>query len=221
VSLWRDLPDRLCADLKRAGFAFDRLGHGRSDPWPAPPDHRFLEVESKQRLPEVLRQAGIRHPVLFGHSDGGSIALLFAAAFPGVPAAVVSIAAHVLVEEATLAGIDATASSWRATDLPSRLARHHGAKTEAVFRAWSETWRGEEFRGFSAVEAIRTIRCPLLVLQGERDEYGTRAQVEAIAGAVSGPVRTVVLPGLGHFPHREDPDRVLSETESFLAEFRA
>jgi pimeloyl-ACP methyl ester carboxylesterase len=221
VSLWRDLPDRLCADLRREGLAFDRLGYGKSGPWPAPPDHRFLEVEATLRLPEVLRQAGIERPVLFGHSDGGSIALLFAAAFPGVPAAVVSIAAHVLVEEVTLSGIDGTVAAWRSTDLPARLAKHHGAKTEAVFRAWSETWRAPEFREFSAVEAIRPIRCPVLVVQGEKDEYGTLAQVEAIAGAVSGPVRTLVLPGLGHFPHREDPDRVLAATESFLTEFRA
>ena len=221
VSLWRDLPARLCTDLRREGFAFDRLGFGRSDPWRAAPDHRFLEVEAKERLPEVLRQAGIEHPVLFGHSDGGTIALLFASAFPESPAAVVSIAAHVLVEEATLAGIDRTVAAWRSTELPSRLAKHHGEKTEAVFRAWSETWRGQDFRGFSAVDAIRSIRCPLLVVQGERDEYGTLAQVEAIAGAVRGTVRTAILPGLGHFPHREDPDRVLSETESFLSEFRA
>ena len=221
VSLWRDLPDRLCADLRREGLAFDRLGHGRSDPWPVPPDHRFLEVEATRRLPEVLRQAGIERPVLFGHSDGGSIALLFAAAFPGAPAAVVSIAAHVMVEEVTVAGIDEVAAAWRSTDLPARLGRHHGAKTEAVFRAWSETWRDPGFRGFSAVEAIRPLACPLLVVQGEKDEYATLAQVEAIAGAVSGPVRTAVLPGLGHFPHREDPDRVLAETESFLTEFRA
>lgn len=221
VSLWRGLPDRLCADLKREGLAFDRLGFGKSDPRPAPPGRRFLEVEARERLPEVLRQAGVERPILFGHSDGGSIALLFAAAFPDVPAAVVSIAAHVLVEEITLAGIDETVAAWRSTDLPARLGRHHGAKTEAVFRGWSDTWRAPEFRGFSAVEAIRPLRCPLLVVQGEKDEYGTLAQVEAIAGAVTGPVRTVVLPGLGHFPHREDPERVLAETESFLTEFRA
>lgn len=221
VSLWRDLPDRLCADLKREGLAFDRLGFGKSDPRPAPPDRRFLEVEATERLPAILRQAGIERPVLFGHSDGGSIALLFAAAFPDVPAAVVAVAAHVIVEEVTLSGIDETVAAWRSTDLPARLAKHHGAKAEAVFRGWSETWRGPDFRSFSAVEAIRPLRCPLLVIQGEKDEYGTIAQVEAIAGAVSGAVRTVVLPGLGHFPHREDPERVLAETESFLAEFRA
>jgi len=219
VSLWRDFPDRLCSALGCEGLVFDRLGFGKSDPWPRTPDHRFLEVEARERLPEVLRQAGVERPLLFGHSDGGSIALLHAAAFPSRPAAVVSIAAHVMVEDATLGGIDAAVEAWRTTDLPARLARHHGGKAEAVFRAWSETWRDPSFRGFSAVEAIRPVRCPLLVLQGENDEYGTLAQVEAIAAAVSGPVRTVVLPGLGHFPHREDPDRVLEETRSFVSDF--
>ena len=221
VSLWRDFPDRLCAALGREGLAFDRLGFGRSDPRPGPPDHRFLEVEATERLPEILRQAEIAGPVLFGHSDGASIALLFAAVFPAIPAAVVSIAAHVFIEEVTLAGIAETVEVWRTTDLPARLGRHHGEKTESVFRGWSETWRDPRFRHFSAVEAIRPVRCPVLVLQGEKDEYGTVAQVEAIASAVSGPVRSLVLPGLGHFPHREDPERVLSETERFLAELGA
>ena len=188
---------------------------------PRAPGPRFLEVEATERLPEVLRQAGMTRPVLFGHSDGASIALLFAAAFPSVPAAVVSIAAHVFIEDVTLSGIDETVEAWESTDLPARLARHHGEKTEAVFRGWSETWRNPAFRGFSAVEAIRSIRCPVLVLQGENDEYGTVAQVDAIASAVSGPVRRLVLPGLGHFPHREDPGRVLAETERFLADFGA
>jgi pimeloyl-ACP methyl ester carboxylesterase len=219
VSLWRDLPDRLCSALGREGLAFDRLGFGLSGPRPGPPGLGFLQAEATERLPEVLRRAGIRRPVLFGHSDGASIALLFAAAFPDVPAAVVSIAAHVFVEEVTLAGIDEAVRAWETTDLPERLGRHHGAKAESVFRGWSETWRDPAFRGFSAVEAIRPLRCPLLVIQGEKDEYGTVAQVEAIAAAVSGPVKTLVLSGLGHFPHREDPEKVLAATESFLAEF--
>lgn len=221
ISLWRDLPDRLCASLGREGLVFDRLGFGRSDERPAPPGPRYLAVEAAERLPEVLRQAGIARPVLFGHSDGGSIALLFAAAFPEVPAAVVSIASHVFIEEVTLAGIEDAVREWHATDLPARLSRHHGGKAEAVFRGWSETWRDPGFRGFSAVETIRSVRCPVLVLQGEKDEYGTVAQVEAIAAAVSGPARSVVLPGLGHFPHREDPGRVLAETERFLSDFGA
>ena len=186
VSLWRDLPEQICGALGREGLAFDRLGFGRSDPRPRPPDQRFLEIESTERLPDVLRQAGIARPVLFGHSDGASIALLFAAAFPGIPAAVISIAAHVFIEEVTLAGIDETAEAWLKSDLPARLGRHHGEKAESVFRGWSETWRDPRFRLFSAVDAIRSIRCPVLVIQGERDEYGTIAQVEAIATAVSG-----------------------------------
>lgn len=221
VSLWRDLPDRLCAALGRAGLVYDRLGYGHSDPWPEAPGHSFLEVEARRRLPAVLRQSGVDRPVLFGHSDGATIALLFAAFFPEVPAAVVSVAAHVFIEDVTLAGISETAAAWRTTDLPARLARHHGEKTEAVFRSWSETWHDPAFGDFSAVEAIRSIRCPVLVIQGEKDEYATRAQVDAIASSVSGPVRSLLLPGLGHFPHREDPGGVLAATERFLRDFDA
>ncbi len=219
VSLWRNLPERLCGELGREGLVFDRLGFGRSDARPAPPDQRYLEREATERLPEVLRQAEVASPVLFGHSDGASIALLFAAAFPEAPAAVVSIAAHVFIEDVTLAGIDRAAEAWSKTDLPVRLERHHGEKTESVFRGWSETWRDPAFRHFSAVETIRSVRCPVLVIQGENDDYGTAAQVESIARAVSGPVRSLILPALGHFPHREDPARILSETERFLSDF--
>lgn len=221
ISLWRDLPERLCAAARRDGLVYDRLGYGRSDPWPAPPGLDFFDVESRRSLPEVLRRAGIDRPVLFGHSDGATIALLFAAAFPDVPAAVVAVAGHVFIEKETVAGVEEAAVAWRTTDLSVRLARHHGEKAESVFRFWSETWRDPEFRGFSAVEAIRPIRCPLLVLQGEKDEHATAAQVEAIASAVSGPVKTVLLPGLGHFPHREDPERVIAETARFLEEHGA
>ncbi len=221
ISLWRDLPDRICGALGREGLVFDRLGFGRSDPRPVPLDPGFFEVEAKERLPEVLRQAGISRPVLFGHSDGATIALLFAAAFPEVPAAVVSIAAKVFLEEVTLAGIDEMVEAWRTTDLPSRLARHHGEKTEAVFRGWSETARDPAFRRYSAVEVVRSIRCPVLLVQGEHDEYATVAQVEAIESAVSGPVRRLVLPGLRHFPHREDPESILAATGRFLLDFGA
>ena len=221
ISLWRDLPERLCSSTGRDGLVYDRLGYGRSDPWPDTPGLGYFDVEYGQSLPEVLRQADIERPVLFGHSDGATIALLFAAAFPDVPAAVVAVAGHVFIEEETVAGVEEAAISWRTTDLPVRLARHHGEKAESVFRFWSETWRDPAFRGFSVVEAIRPIRCPLLVLQGEKDEHATAAQVEAIASAVSGPVRTVLLPGLGHFPHREDPERVIAETARFLEEHGA
>lgn len=221
ISLWRDLPERLCASLGRTGLAFDRLGFGRSDPRLAPPGPDFLSVEATRILPEVLRQAEVSRPVLFGHSDGASIALLFAGALPEVPAAVVSVAAHVFVEEETLAGIAAATRDWETTDLPVRLGRHHGEKTEAVFRAWSGSWFHPGFRTFSAAEALRAIRCPVLAIQGGADEYGTPAQLEAIASSAGGPVRTLLLPGLGHFPHREEPESVVAETARFLADFGA
>ena len=221
VSLWRDLPDRICGALGREGFVFDRLGFGRSDLRPEPLDPGFFDVEATKRLPEILRQAGISRPVLFGHSEGATIALLFAAAFPEVPTAVVSIAAKVFLEEVTLAGIDGMVEAWRTTDLPSRLARHHGEKAEAVFRGWSEMAHHPAFRQYSAVEVVRSIRCPVLLIQGEHDEYATIAQVEAIESAVSGPVRSLVLPGLRHFPHREDPESILAAMRCFLLDFGA
>jgi pimeloyl-ACP methyl ester carboxylesterase len=161
---------------------------------------------------------GVEGAVLFGHSDGGSIALLAAAHHPRLIRAVVSEAAHVFVEERTLDGIRAAQRTLVGGDLLARLAKHHGAKAEALAAAWIDTWLSPEFRGWNVEEDLRRIRCPVLVLQGELDEYGTEAQVQAIARGVSGRARTLLLPGLRHTPHREAPEVVLGAVEELLAE---
>jgi pimeloyl-ACP methyl ester carboxylesterase len=141
---------------------------------------------------------------------------LFAAAFPRAAAAVVTEAAHVFVEEATLAGIRAAGAAYAATDLPIRLARYHGEKTGGLFRAWHETWLSPAFRGWNIEAELPRVACPTLVLQGELDEYGTAAQVGAIARGVAGPVETGLLPGCAHVPHHQAADAVLERVARFL-----
>jgi pimeloyl-ACP methyl ester carboxylesterase len=156
--------------------------------------------------------------VLFGHSDGGSIALVAASRYPDRVRAVVTEGAHVFVEELTLAGIREARETLRTTDLRERLWRHHGERTDAVTSAWIDVWLSPEFRDWTIVRHLPAIRCPVLVLQGTDDEYGTPEQVRAIAEGVSGPARAQLIAGVGHTPHRAAPDEVLRLTTAFLAE---
>jgi pimeloyl-ACP methyl ester carboxylesterase len=216
ITLWRDFPARLCQRLGRPGIVYDRWGYGRSEPLDRPRQPGYLHDEARLFLPAVLQALEEPRAILVGHSDGGTIALLFAAAFPETAAAVVTEAAHVFVEEVTLEGIRKAVDAYAATDLPARLARHHGERTDAVFRAWHETWLSPAFRGWNIEGELPRITCPTLVLQGEDDEYGTRAQVEAIVRGVSGPAESVLIPGCAHVPHHQAQDRVLDLIESFL-----
>ncbi len=216
VALWRGFPGALCARVGRRGLAYDRWGHGRSEALDGPRDARYLHREAIVFLPAVLDALRLPRAALFGHSDGGTIALLFAAAFPDRVAAVVAEAAHVFVEPETLRGIEATAAAFREGTLRQRLARYHGGKTDALFAAWAETWLSPAFRGWNVEPELPRVACPVLVLQGEADQYGTPAQVEAIARGVRGPVETALLPGCGHAPHHEAPGAVLELAAAFL-----
>jgi pimeloyl-ACP methyl ester carboxylesterase len=217
VGLWRDLPERLAAATGLGVLAYDRRGHGASAPFgPRPRTNAYLHEEAAT-LDRILAEAGIGDAALFGHSDGGTIALLAAARHPGRVRAVVAEAAHVFVEERTLHGIREAQRALADGDLLSRLERHHGDKAEALAAAWIGTWLSPAFRGWNVEAELPRIRCPVLVLQGELDEYGTEAQVHAIARGVAGRARPLLLPGLRHTPHREDPEAVLRITAEFLA----
>ena len=154
--------------------------------------------------------------MLIGHSDGGTIALLYAARFPDRPPAIVTEAAHVFVEDITVAGIRAAGRAYAETDLATRLVRYHGERTHSLFHAWHDRWLSPDFRTWNIEAELATVACPTLVLQGDADQYGTPAQVEAIARAVSGPAETALLPGIGHTPHQEAPEQVLALIGSFL-----
>jgi pimeloyl-ACP methyl ester carboxylesterase len=213
VSAWREFPERLQRATSRRVIAFSRFGHGRSDPPHAPRTPAFFHEEAHVVLPDILRQLDAEEPILVGHSDGASIALLHAAAadLPGL----VVLAPHVFVEELGLREIAAARDQFTRGDLRSRMARHH-RDPDAAFRNWNDVWLDPAFRSWDLRPGLPAITCPTLAVQGTADPYGTPAHVEAIRDSVPGPVELLLLPG-GHAPHLEHPDEVTAALTRFLA----
>ncbi len=218
IGQWRDFPVQLCLLTGLPGLIYERWGFGHSETLIGPRPKDYLYREAEDSLPEVLMACGITDaPILFGHSDGGSIALLFAAAYPDRVRAVISEAAHVFVEEVCLAGIRIARTAYEQGTLRDGLYRYHGANTDLMFRGWCETWLRPDYRDWSMTAALPRITCPTLIIQGEEDEYGTRAQVDAIATGVSGAADILWLPGCAHVPHHQARDTVLDGVGRFIS----
>jgi len=216
ISRWRNFPAALCAWLGWSGLAYNRQGYGGSDPFGAPLTPRFMHHEALDVLPRLLDSFAISRPVLFGHSDGASIALIGAGSELVQPAALALEAPHVFVEDLTVAGIRKIHGSYRSTDLRERLERHHATNVDALFDSWTGVWLSDEFRSWNIEEYLPRVTCPVLAIQGRNDEYGTLKQVEAIVAGVPGPVETVVLDDCGHSPHIDQRDAVEAAAARFL-----
>ena len=217
ISLWRNFPERLAAATGCPALVYSRRGYGNSDPL-LPPYRRpfdYLHHEALEVLPALLVQCGIRKPILFGHSDGATIALIYASAPERGVTAVILEAPHVFVEPITLSGIRAICETWRTTDLRQRLARHH-RHVDGAFWGWADAWLHPEFEGMTIEALLPLITCPVLVLQGEDDTYGTAAQVERVTTRVSGPASSRLIPNCGHSPHHEQTETVLDASLNFL-----
>lgn len=211
IEMWRGFPARLAEVTGREVLAYDREGFGRSGPAENERGLDYLHRDAWQELPGVLRALSVERPVLFGHSDGGTIALLYAARFP-VEALVVE-AAHIWVEEEALKGIrEAVADRDR---LIERLRRYHGDRAEAVFDRWSLTWLAPWFRAWSIAEHLQTIQCPTAVVQGAEDHYASDAHLQAIVERIPNAAGWLI-PGVGHAPHREAEAQVLELMEGVL-----
>ena len=175
-----------------------------------------MHREALDVLPEVLDRLGIDNPILVGHSDGASIALIHAGAGKRPVRGVVAMAPHVFVEDITVKSIAEAGETFRTTDLPQRLGRYHD-DVASTFRGWNDIWLHPDFRRWNIEEVLPGIRCPLLLIQGEDDQYGTAAQVEAISRKVSGPVETLLLPDCAHSPHHDQKDATLAAIVEFAA----
>jgi pimeloyl-ACP methyl ester carboxylesterase len=218
VETWRDFPEALSERLGLDAVVYDRQGYGRSSPFgPLPRTPRYLEDEAEV-LQTLIDRLEIESAVLFGHSDGGSIALIGAAMDPGRIAAVVTEGAHVFVDDVTLQGVRAARESLETTDLADRLARYHGDKVPALTSAWIDTWLSPGFRSWNIERYLRDIRCPVLAIQGEEDEFGTPDQVNAIREGVGPRAEPLFIPDVGHTPHREAREVVLDAASAFIEE---
>jgi pimeloyl-ACP methyl ester carboxylesterase len=213
VGLWRDFPARLSETTGLPVFAYSRPNYGRSSPTaPLPRPVRYMHDEALL-LPEVLRAAGISEPVLFGHSDGASIALLHAAARP--VRGLVLEAPHVFAEELSLESIAKAREAYEGGDLRARLSRWHD-DVDAAFWGWNGPWLHPGFRGWNLTGCLTSIRAPALLIQGAADEYGTLAQIEAIQRGLPIQAETLILPGAGHSPHKDRESDVLAATAHFI-----
>ena len=210
---WRDLPERIGHDA----YAYSRLGYGGSDPIALPRPLDYMEREARDSVPKVLDALGLERAVLFGHSDGGSIALLAAALHPARVEALVLEAAHVFVEDISVESIAKAKVAYETSDLRAKLAKYHGANVDIAFRGWNDAWLDPEFRKWNIEWCLKEVRVPVLVLQGVADPYGTPAQVEAIAQGVADTCETLLIPNCGHAPHRDAPEVVIARTREFLA----
>ncbi len=214
--LWRDFPQKL-ADVAHCNLLmYDRLGYGQSA---AMSTHErpvnYMELEA-DKLNNLLLDQGIDKAILFGHSDGGTIALITASKHPSRISAVICEAAHIFVEDITLAGIRAAMETYRTTDLAQRLAKYHGDKVDTLFKAWTETWTRSDYRDWSIEYLLPSVTAPLLFIQGDADEYGTLDQVHRTVSQVSGPAEECILSGVGHTPHKEAPQATLEVASNFI-----
>jgi pimeloyl-ACP methyl ester carboxylesterase len=221
IAMWRDFPHRLCEAVERRGLVYSRYGYGSSDPladWKSDPRRvDFMHDEATHALPELLDRLDIDAPVLLGHSDGGSIALLHAALTTRPVTALVVMAPHVLVEDVSIASIEAAKVTYETTDLRDKLGCYH-ADVDSAFRGWNDIWLDPDFRSWNIESVLPAIRCPILAIQGEDDEYGTMQQIERIAtGAINTRVELVKLANCRHSPQRDQPDAVIAAVRRFLA----
>jgi pimeloyl-ACP methyl ester carboxylesterase len=212
VRLWRGFPAALAESTGARVVAFSRFGHGDSDPPPRRRTPRFMHEEALEVLPAVLEAVAIAEPILVGHSDGASIALIHAAAHP--VRAVVAIAPHVFVEAMCLAEIREAKRAYEAEGMRERMAGHH-RDPDAAFYGWNDVWLHPDFPGWDITDVLPDITCPLLLIQGEDDQYGTMAQLDTIEARVAGPVERV-HPAARHAPHLEAPEETLAATAGFV-----
>jgi pimeloyl-ACP methyl ester carboxylesterase len=221
IAMWRDWPQTLCDRLGMRGLVYSRPGYGRSTPRPHDVTWStdFLANQAREVLPALLDTLGLdakerARMWLIGHSDGGSIALLYGSAFPDELAGVVAIAPHVFVEDISVRGIEQAKVAYERGDLREKLGRFH-ADVDSAFYGWNDIWLNPAFRSWRIVDELSSIRCPLLAVQGHDDHYGTMAQIDTIAAQVPH-AKLAKLAACGHSPHRDSPAALNAAIEDFV-----
>jgi pimeloyl-ACP methyl ester carboxylesterase len=214
IAMWRDFPGRVAHATGCNAVVYSRYGYGNSAPLAAPREVRYMHDEALVALPALLDHFAIERPILVGHSDGGSIALIHAGSGIRPVAGVVTLAAHVLVEDISVASIAAAKVAYERTDLRAKLARYH-ADVDSAFWGWNRIWLAPEFRDWNIEEYLPRIACPVLAIQGEDDEYGTMEQMRRIGGKVPD-VELLDLQDCRHSAHKDQPEAVIEAIVRFV-----
>jgi pimeloyl-ACP methyl ester carboxylesterase len=215
VELWRTFPEDVVAASGHRGFVYDRCGNGWSTPLSAGRRPDYMHEEALEYLPAILELVGEEAPILIGHSDGASIALIHAGAGYEV-AGLVLIAPHVFVEDETIESISALRDEFGSSDIGERMAKYH-EQPETTFRGWADVWLSSSFRGWNIEDFVTGIRSPTLLIQGDEDQYGTLSQLDAIEARLVTPVERMVVAGAGHAPHLSHSRLVTDRVVDFLA----
>ena len=216
VSLWRDFPHDVAAATGLPALVYSRAGYGASSPAVLPRGPRYMHDEAFVILPALLDNLGIAEPILIGHSDGASIALIHAGARVRPVRALAVLAPHVFVEDVSIASIARAKQAFESTNLREKLGRYH-ADVDNAFWGWNDVWLSAPFRAWNIESYLSGIRCPVLIVQGQDDEYGTLAQLDAVERGVGLPVGRVELAACGHSPHRDQPQATLAAISDFVA----
>jgi pimeloyl-ACP methyl ester carboxylesterase len=215
VATWRGFPARVAEVTGCPALVYSRYGYGGSDLLEAPFAVDYMHREAQEALPELLARLGVERPILVGHSDGASIALIYAGTHPEAVRGLVALAPHVFVEDLSVRSIAEAKVAFETTEMPQKLARYH-TDARRTFYGWNDVWLHPDFRRWNIEAYLPRIRCPVLAVQGEDDEYGTMAQIETIAARVAGPCELVRIPACGHRLHRDQHDLTLDAIAHFV-----
>jgi pimeloyl-ACP methyl ester carboxylesterase len=215
VDLWGDFPEKLADYLSRIVFAYDRLGFGKSSARDAQPSKEFIWEEADIYFPYIKKALSLDKYILFGHSVGGTMSIAIAASHTDC-IAVITEASQAFVEDLTISGIKNAQKAFQKPGQIERIEKWHGNKAEWVLRAWTDVWLSPEFASWSLAPCIGKVRCPVLAIHGDKDEYGSKSFPEFISGKVGGESEMAILKNCGHFPHRERLQEVMDRVASFL-----
>lgn len=217
VSMWGDFPDKVAAATGCGVFVYSRKGYGKSSPVKLPRPIRYMHDEASDSLPKLLDAIGFRRGLLLGHSDGASISALYTGTHQDHRVCgLVLMAPHFIVEELSVKSIAEAREAYNKGDLRARLAKYH-ADVDMTFRGWNDVWLDNDFRAWDITEELAYIRVPILIIQGEDDQYGTVRQIEIARDECYCPVDVALLPGVRHSPHREGTEATLREVTDFVA----